>query len=117
MTQKDDYIFIEHILTSIDAIEEFSKSLNKDNLYKDRLRQSAIIREIEIIGEAIKNISKSTRDKYSAVHWKEISGTRDKMIHHYFGIDLEIVWEIIKFGLPELKTQMLEIKKNIIKKD
>lgn len=116
MNQKDDSIFIKHILSSIEAIEEFSKNLKKDDLYKDRLRQSAIIREIEVIGEAAKNISKSIKDKYKTVPWKEISGARDKMIHHYFGIDLEIVWDIIRVGIPELKTQMLKIKRELNKK-
>ena len=115
MTQKDDFVFIEHILESIGAVQEFSKNLTKDGLVKDRLRQSAIIREIEVIGEAVKNISKSIKDKYRDVQWREISGARDKMIHHYFGIDLQIIWEIVKIGLPELKKQMLKIKDDLNK--
>jgi uncharacterized protein with HEPN domain len=110
MTQKDDFIFIEHIIESIEAVEEFSKKLTKDDLVKDRLRQSAIIREIEVIGEAVKNISKPIKEKHKEVQWREIAGARDKMIHHYFGVDLQIVWEIVKIGLPELKKQMLNIK-------
>jgi uncharacterized protein with HEPN domain len=110
MTQKDDFVFIEHIIESIEAVEEFSKKLTKDDLVKDRLRQSAIIREIEVIGEAVKNISKPIKEKHKEVQWREIAGARDKMIHHYFGVDLQIVWEIVKIGLPELKKQMLNIK-------
>jgi len=111
MTKKDDLAFIEHILDSINAIEEFSKKMNKEELNSNRLKQSAIVREIEIIGEAIKNISEETRNKHKEVAWKEIAGTRDKMIHHYFGVDLEIIWEIIKKDIPILKKQMLEIKR------
>jgi len=117
MTPKDDFVFVEHIIEGIEAIEKFSKNMKKDDLSKNRLRQSAIIREIEVIGEAVKNMSKSIKDKYKDVQWREISGTRDKMIHHYFGIDLGIVWEIIKIGLPELKKQMLGIRNDLKKAD
>lgn len=110
MTFKDDSIFVEHILESIEAVEKFSKGMTRSELVKNRLKQSAIIREIEVIGEAVKNISKSIKEKYKNISWREISGTRDKMIHHYFGIDLEIVWEIVKIGLPELKKQMIKIR-------
>jgi uncharacterized protein with HEPN domain len=115
MTQKDDFVFIEHVLESIGAIEKFSKKMKRGDLTVDRLRQSAIIRELEVIGEAVKNMSKSVKDKYTQVQWREISGTRDKMIHHYFGVDLDIVWEIIKIGLPALKKQMLTIKSDLKK--
>lgn len=110
---KDDLIFIEHILDSVNAIEKFSKGINKDNLISDRLRQSGIVREIEVIGEAVKNISESLKNKHREIEWKEIVGTRDKMIHHYFGVDLNIVWDIIKINLPDLKEKVLKIKKGL----
>ena len=113
MTKKDDSFFIEHILESIIAVESFSKDMKKEELSENRLKQSAIIREIEIIGEATKNISKTLKDKHDNIKWKEISGTRDKIIHHYFVIDFNIIWEIIKNGLPKLKKQILEIKKDL----
>ena len=106
-------VFINHILDGICAIEDFSKGLTKEKLMVDRLRQSAIVREIEVIGEAVKNISKSLRDKHKNVEWKEITGTRDKMIHHYFGVDLGIVWNIVKIHLPILKRKILKIKKEL----
>src|SRR3989338_540143 len=110
---KNDLPFIEHILDSISAIEKFSKNLKKEKLMSDRLKQSAIVREIEIIGEAVKNISKNLKNKHREVEWKEIVGTRDKMIHHYFGVDLNIIWDIIKINLPDLKNKILKIKKEI----
>lgn len=108
---KKDLVFIEHILDSINAIEEFSKGISKEKLIPDRLRQSAIVREIEIIGEAAKNISQTIKNKYKDIEWREIIGTRDKMIHHYFGVDLNIIWDIIRINLPDLKKKMLKIKK------
>lgn len=112
---KEDLVFIEHILDSINAIEEFSKNINKEKLESDRLKQSAIVREIEIIGEAVKHISINLKNNHPEVEWKEIAGTRDKMIHHYFGVDLDIVWNIVKINLPELKSKMLKIKGELIK--
>ena len=110
---KNDLAYIEHILDSINAIERFSKNLNKENLLRNRLKQSAIVREIEIIGEAVKNVSENLKNKHSEIEWKDISGTRDKMIHHYFSVDLNIVWDIIKINLPDLKYKILKIKNEL----
>lgn len=111
MIKNNPNTYVEHILENIRDIEEFSKELTKNKISKDKLRQKAIIRSIEIIGEAVKNLPELFRKKYPKIPWKKISGTRDRIIHHYFGIDLNIVWEIIKKDLPSLKKQMLEIKK------
>ena len=115
MNNKDDLVFIKHILDSIDAIKEFSKNISKEELISNRLKQSAIVREIEIIGEAVKNISENLKNKNRKIEWKEITGTRDKMIHHYFGVDLNIIWEIIRKDLPILEKQILSIKKKLDK--
>ena len=106
---KEIKIFILHILENIEKIESFSKNMSKENLGKDEQKQYAIIRAIEIIGEAAKNLPVSFKNKYSNIPWKEIIGTRDKIIHHYFGIDLNIVWDIIKKDLPDLKGKIKKI--------
>ena len=111
MNKKDDLVFIKHILESIDAIEEFSQGLNKEELASSRLKQSAIVREIEVIGEAAKNISSKLKNKNKDIEWRAIVGTRDKMIHHYFGVDLGIVFSIAKKEVPILKKQIVRIKK------
>ena len=113
MTFKDDSVFLEHILESINAIEEFSRGISQQELISNRLKRSAIVREIEIIGEAAKNISEGIRGKYKEVNWKGIVGARDKMIHHYFGVDLDIVWGIITNDLPVLKKQIMKIEKEL----
>ena len=110
---KEDSPLIEHILDSIAAIESFSKNMKKEKLISSRLKQSAIVREIEIIGEAVKNISKNLKNKHPEIEWKEIVGTRDKMIHHYFGVDLNIIWNIIKINIPDLKEKIAKIKKEL----
>lgn len=110
MNGKNDLVFIEYILNSIRAIEDFSKGLTKEELSINRLKQSAIIREIEVIGEAARNMSENTKKRHKEIKWKDIIGTRDKMIHHYFGVDLEIVWGIVKEDLHVLKKQLEKIK-------
>ncbi|MBS3100176.1 DUF86 domain-containing protein [Candidatus Pacearchaeota archaeon] len=117
MTDKSDLVFIEHILESINAIGGFSENLNREELSLNRLKQSAIVREIEIIGEAVKNISDNLKNTHKKIEWREIAGTRDKMIHHYFGVDLDIVWNIIKVNLPELKAKIVNIKREITDKE
>jgi len=116
MNRKNDIIFINHILESISDIEESVKKLSKEDFVKSKDPKDAAIRRIEVIGEAVKNISDTTKENYPKVEWKKIAGTRDRLIHAYFSIDLDITWEIIKIGLPELKIQMLKIKKELGKK-
>ncbi len=113
MSEKNDLVFVIHILESIGAIEDFSSDINKKELNSSRLKQSAIIREIEIIGEAVKNITKNLKDNHKEIEWENIAGTRDKIIHHYFGVDLNIIWNIIKNDLPTLKKQIESIKKEL----
>ncbi len=90
---KEPLIFIKHILESIENIESFSRGLSKNKFENDRLRQSAIIRELEIIGEAVKNLPIEFTVKYPWIEWSKIAGTRDKISHHYFGIDLDVIWD------------------------
>ena len=110
MSEKSDLIFLKHILDSINAIEEFSRGISREELVSNRMKQSAIVREIEIIGEAVKNISLELKNKNKEVPWGDIAGTRDKMIHHYFGVDFEIIFGIINNDLPVLKKQIEKIK-------
>ncbi len=110
MEVKNDFTFIEHMLDSIGAIEDFSKGMTEKELASNRLKQSAIVREMEIVGEAAKNISDGFKSRHKEVPWKEVIGIRDKLIHHYFGVDLGIVWRIIRFFLPDLKNKLVKIK-------
>ena len=106
---KDPIILLKHILDSIANIESFSNGLSQAGFKKDKLRQSAIIRQIEIIGEAAKNVPTDFSSKHPEIKWNEIAGSRDKLIHHYFGVDLDIVWEIIEKDIPRLKEKIKHI--------
>ena len=108
--EKNNSVFIKHILDSINAVENFSKNISKQEFGGNRLVQSAVVREIEIIGEAVKNLSEEFKNKNKEIPWKEIICTRDKMIHHYFGVDLDILWNIIKNDLSFLKKQIEKLE-------
>ena len=107
--KKEPLIFIEHISESIERIESYAKNLTKEKLTKNVKIQDAKIRRIEIIGEAAKNLPGDFRNKYRLVEWNDIIRTRDKIIHHYFGVDLDIVWDIVKKDLPDLKNKIKSI--------
>ena len=108
-------LFIEDILENIKLIEESIKNLSKEEFISDKLIIDATIRRLEIIGEAVKNIPDSFRDKYDEISWKKIAGLRDIIIHAYFNIDLDTTWNIIKKDIPILKKQMEKIKKELKK--
>jgi len=108
---KNDLAYIDHILDCIRKIQKFSKTLTLKEFAENELVQDAIIRNIEIIGEASKKISTDTKKKYSDIPWKEITGMRDKLIHDYLGVDTKVVWETIKKDIPSLKRLLKEIKK------
>ena len=104
--------FLKHVMGSIKDISEFSGGLGKDILLKNKIRKSAILRELEVIGEAIKNIPIDFINKYPSVPWADFAGMRDKLIHHYFGVDWDIVWKVVKDELPELEKKINEILEN-----
>lgn len=106
---KDDKIFIRHILTSIDAIMEYTKGMNESLFLSNKLVQDGVVRNFEIIGEATKKISEQTKKKYPEIPWRKMAGMRDKLIHDYIGVDLFAVWAVIEKVLPELKNTLKSI--------
>ena len=113
MTNKEDLVFIKHVLGAINDVKFSIKGLSKDNFIGSKDLKDATIRRIEIIGEAVKNISENTKNKYPKIEWKKIVGTRDRLIHAYFSVDLDITWDIIKNNLPVLEKQLLKIKEEL----
>jgi uncharacterized protein with HEPN domain len=108
---KDDLAFIEHILLCIEKIQDYTKDMTPVDFKDNELVQDAVIRNIEIIGEASKKVSKDLKAQYPEVPWKEISGMRDKLIHDYFGVDVDVVWKTVKEDIPYLKSLIENIDK------
>lgn len=107
--KKDPKIFLQHILESISEIEKYSKDVSRKEFSKSTQIQDAVIRRLEIIGEAVKNIPKKVRIKYDFVPWKKVTGSRDMLIHNYFQVDLESVWDTINKDIPKLKQNIKKI--------
>ncbi len=83
-------------------IKKEFKNMSYTDFINNQVLTRAVARSLEVIGEAVKNISNKTKNKYPLISWREIAGLRDKLIHHYFGIDYEIVWEVIQNEIPDL---------------
>ena len=96
-----DQLYLKHILNGIEKIREYS-SVGYDDFMEHSHWQDAVIRQLEIVGEATKQISMGLRDRYSEVPWRRIAGLRDVLIHDYMGVDLEAVWQITQKEIPEL---------------
>ncbi len=111
--KKEDSIYIMHILERIKAIEDYLRGKSKLDFLKDKDLQDANIRRIEVIGEATKNISEPLRNMYRNVPWEKVAGTRDILIHAYFSVDLNLVWDILKRDLPSLHRTLENILKEI----
>ncbi|MEM7816824.1 MAG: DUF86 domain-containing protein [Candidatus Aenigmatarchaeota archaeon] len=111
--KKDPKIFIEHILESIEIIQNYLKGLSKKEFLNSKEKQDAVIRRIEVIGEAVKNIPNEIKKKYPKIPWKNIAGMRDVLIHQYFGVDLELTYKTAKKDLVDLKKNLLKIKNQL----
>jgi len=103
---KDDTIFLAHILDSLKAIEDFTDKVGENDFYNNREKVDAVVRNLEIIGEAAKNLTVDFRLKYPQIPWKKIIGMRDNLIHEYFGVDKVEVWQTVKSDIPELKKEI-----------
>lgn len=102
---KDDKLYIIHIQESIELISQYTVE-GREAFFQDRKTQDAVIRNLEIIGEAAKRISGKTRALAPAIQWKRIAGMRDVLIHQYEGVDLEKVWSVVEKELPPLKESL-----------
>lgn len=109
MSKRTDKEFLLDIQEAIRRIELYIKGLNYQDFLKKIETQDAVLRNLEIIGEAVKNITPDLKKKYRDIQWKEIAGMRDKIIHFYFGVNWDIVWQTAKDKLPQLKRNVENI--------
>lgn len=112
---KDPKIYLEHIIESIDVIEKYAKGQTLDSFLHAPKDQDAIIRRIEIIGEAVKNLAEDFKGKYPDVPWQDAADMRNILIHEYFVVDVKTVWDTVNNDLPKLKQQIQKILKKLLK--
>lgn len=106
MSKRSDLELLEDIQTSISKIFLYTKNLSYKKFIKDYKVQDAVVRNLEIIGEATKNTSQLLRNRYKNIPWQTMAKQRDKLIHHYSGVDYDVVWGIIETSLPDLAPQI-----------
>jgi len=102
---KDDRIFLRHILEAISKVQRFTAAGPAD-FAENPMVQDAVLRNLEVIGEAVKNLSSGLRAAHPEVPWSRVAGLRDVLIHQYFGVDLDAVWSVVENRLPELKRSV-----------
>lgn len=103
---RDLRLYLQDILESISAIEEYTRKLSEKEFLSKQQVQDAVLRRFEIIGEAVKKVDENFKREHSDVPWKEIAGMRDILIHEYFGVNLKRVWLVIKNDLPVFKKEI-----------
>ena len=109
---RDELLYLRHILDAIALIEEYLQGVDEAHFIATRLLQDGVIRQIEIIGEAARHVSKDLRQTYPEIPWQDMAGMRDKLIHDYFGVDIEKVWLTVQDDLPILKEQISGVLKD-----
>lgn len=110
--KRNPKLFLEHILESITLIEEYTQDVTKETFMESMKVQDMVLRRLEIIGEAVKNIPEDIKSAHADIPWKSIAGMRDKLIHQYFSIDLKLTWNVVKNQLPTLKQNISAMLEN-----
>lgn len=101
--------YLQHILAEAGYIISATKDLNKDAFINDETLKRAFVRSLEVIGEAAKQIPDALRQKYAHIEWRNIAGMRDRLIHSYFGVDYDIVWDVVTNKVPPLAQEIQKI--------
>ena len=112
MSNRSDTEFLADIQEAVRRIRDYTHEMTYKEFLVDTRTQDAVIRNLEIIGEATKKLSVELRNQYPSVPWKEMAGARDRLIHNYFGVDLEVVWKISIAELSDLALQIAKISVN-----
>jgi uncharacterized protein with HEPN domain len=106
MSERGDSDLLKDMREAVRRIKAYTRAMSYDGFMTDTRTQDAVVRNLEIIGEAAKAVSAELKDSHPGMPWKGMAGTRDRLIHHYFGINLDIVWDIVTVELPSLEKQI-----------
>ena len=109
MAERRDPELIRDIVEAIDRIQRYTAGFTYAAFLQDPRTQDAVVRNLEVLGEAAKGLSAGYRDSRKEIGWNEIARMRDRLIHHYFGVNWEIVWDVIQNRLPEMKARLSQV--------
>ena len=109
--KKDHKVFLKHILDSINYINEYTSGKSLQEFLNSIETQDAVMRRLAVIGEAAKNLPIPTRERHKVIDWKAVIGLKNILVHEYFGIDMKVLWNIIKKDLPHLKSEVAKMLK------
>jgi uncharacterized protein with HEPN domain len=112
MSERTDQEFLSDIRQAIQRISAYVAGIDYESFATDTKTQDAVIRNLEILGEATKSLSEEFRSAHASIPWKSMAGARDRLIHHYFGVNLDIVWQIVSAELPKVVEQLPSIEEN-----
>jgi len=106
MPKRDSNLLIEDSETAISRIERYISGLNREHFLTDDKTVDAVVRNLEIIGEASRHLPEEFRERHSTIPWHKIAGLRNRIVHDYFGVDLELIWQIVSIEIPSLKDNI-----------
>ncbi|HWB61572.1 MAG TPA: DUF86 domain-containing protein [Chthoniobacteraceae bacterium] len=110
MPKRDADLLLEDIHSAIGRIERYIAGLDHAKFLQDEKTIDAVVRNLEIIGEAVRWLPQEFKDQHPSVPWSQIAGLRNRIVHDYFGLDLEIIWQVLATSLPEFKQQLARIR-------